>query len=53
MSTHLPGFQSFFRYFASFGIDKMSYQQHKVKTSNAYSGQKQQDSLGEIFQRNI
>ena len=30
MSTHVPGFQSFFRFFASFCIGKISHQQHKV-----------------------
>ena len=29
MSTHMPGFQSFFRFFASFGIGQISHQQHK------------------------
>ena len=29
MSTHVPGFQSFFRFFASFSIGKISHQQHK------------------------
>ena len=29
MSTHLPGFQSFFRFFASFRIGQISHQQHK------------------------
>ena len=29
MSTHSPGFQSFFRFFASFCIGKISHQQHK------------------------
>ena len=29
MSTHVPGFQSFFRIFASFCIGQISYQQHK------------------------
>ena len=29
MSTHLPGFQSFFRYFAYFGIGQISHQQNK------------------------
>ena len=29
MSTHLPGFQSFFRIFASFCIGQISHQQHK------------------------
>ena len=29
MSTHLPGFQSFFRFFASFCIGQISHQQHK------------------------
>ena len=29
MSTHLPGFQSFFRIFASFCIGQSSHQQHK------------------------
>ena len=30
MSTHLPGFQSFFRFFASFCFGKISQQQHKI-----------------------
>ena len=29
MSTHLPGFRSFFRFFASFCIGQISHQQHK------------------------
>ena len=29
MCTHVPGFQSFFRLFASFCIGQISYQQHK------------------------
>ena len=29
MSTHLPGFQSFFRFFAWFCIGQISHQQHK------------------------
>ena len=29
MSTHVPGFRSFFRGFASFGIGQISQQQHK------------------------
>ena len=29
MSTRIPGFQSFFRLFASFYIDQISHQQHK------------------------
>ena len=29
MSTHLPGFQSFFRFFSSFCIRQISHQQHK------------------------
>ena len=29
MSTHVPGFQSFFRFFASFCIGQISHQQHK------------------------
>ena len=29
MSTHMPGFQSFFGFFASFCIGKISHQQHK------------------------
>ena len=29
MSTHLPGFQSFVRFFASFCIGQISHQQHK------------------------
>ena len=29
MSTHLPGFRSFFRFFASFYIGQISHQQHK------------------------
>ena len=29
MSTHLPGFQSFSRLFASFCNDQISHQQHK------------------------
>ena len=29
MSTHLPGFQSFLRFFASFCFGKISHQQHK------------------------
>ena len=31
MSTHLPGFQLFFRFFASFCIGQISHQQHKGK----------------------
>ena len=31
MSTHVPGFQSFFRIFASFCIGQISHQQHKGK----------------------
>ena len=31
MSTHLPGFQSFFSFFSSFCIGKISNKQHKVK----------------------
>ena len=34
MSTHLPGFRSFFRIFASFCIDQSSHQQHKVNPSH-------------------
>ena len=30
MSTYMPGFRSFFRFFASFCVDKISHQQHKV-----------------------
>ena len=30
MSTHLPGFQSFFRIFASFCIGKIIHQQHNA-----------------------
>ena len=29
MSTHVPGFQEFLRFFASFYIDQISHQQHK------------------------
>ena len=29
MSTHVPGFQSFLRFFVSFCIGKISHQQHK------------------------
>ena len=29
MSTHVPGFQSFFMYFASFCIGQISHQRHK------------------------
>ena len=29
MSTHMPGFQSFFRFFASFHIGQISHLQHK------------------------
>ena len=29
MSTHVPGFRSFFRFFASFCIGQLSHQQHK------------------------
>ena len=36
MSTHLPGFQWFLRFFASFGIDQISHQQHKVKAGSYY-----------------
>ena len=32
MSTHMPGFQSFFSFFASFYIAKISHQRHKVKS---------------------
>ena len=32
MSTHMPGFQSFFSFFASFCIGKISHQQHKGYT---------------------
>ena len=33
MSTHLPGFQSFFSLFASFYLNRISHQQHKGKSS--------------------
>ena len=33
MSTHLPGFQSFFSFFASFCIGQVSHQQLRVKQS--------------------
>ena len=33
MSTHVPGFQSFFRFFASFCIGQIKQQQH-IKFSN-------------------
>ena len=29
MRTHVQGFQSFFRFYASFGIGEISHQQHK------------------------
>ena len=29
INTHVPGFQSFFRFFASFCIGQISHQQHK------------------------
>ena len=29
MSTHVPGFQSFLKIFASFGIGQILYKQHK------------------------
>ena len=29
MSTHVPGFQSLLRFFASFSIGKISHMQHK------------------------
>ena len=29
MSTHMSGFQSFFRFFASFFVGQISHQQHK------------------------
>ena len=32
MSTHMPGVQSFFIFFASFCIGKISHEQHKGKT---------------------
>ena len=34
MSTHLPGFQSFYRFFASFCICQISHQHNKVNPSN-------------------
>ena len=34
MSTHLPGFQSYFRIFESFCIGQISHQQHKGNPSN-------------------
>ena len=41
MSTHVPGFQSFFQVFASFGIGQISHQQHKgkglIRCETAYS----------------
>ena len=35
MSTHVPGFQSSFRFFASFCIGQISHQQHNSKAINA------------------
>ena len=36
MSTHLPGFHSFSRIFASFYIGQISHQQHKDETLNIF-----------------
>ena len=38
MSTHVVGFQSLFRFFASFCIGQISHQQHKVRAFVQWSG---------------
>ena len=37
MNTHVPGFQSFFSFFASFFNGKISQQQHRNNPYNAFS----------------
>ena len=46
MSTYLPGFESFYRIFASFCIGKLATSSIRV---NAHSGQKQADNVDEIL----
>ena len=41
MSTHLPGFQWFFTFFASICIGQVSHQQHRGLRINAHIGWKQ------------
>ena len=55
MSTHLPGFQSFFRVFASFCIGQISHQQHKGLESCSYNSSHQSGPCIRailMFQRN-
>ena len=53
MSTHMPGFQSFFRFFASFCIGHMSHQQYKGLVCVAFDPIKVIPAINQLYMKSI